>query len=238
MIINKPAGLSWEQAAGVPEAWITATQALWLVGAFEPGMRVLMHAGASGVGIAAIQLARAHGAAEIFVTAGSKEKIEFCKSMGATDGFNYKEQDWAEEVLAQTDGEGVDLIIDPVGQSHFAGNLKCAAKDGAVVMLGFMSGPVVKEVNLGPILSKRLRLEGTTLRSRDLKYQGKLRDQIVEQAMPRFEEGGFKVVVEKVFPWTEVCACDCSCLLLRLFAAVAHSRVVGRCALYYCSLKT
>jgi NADPH:quinone reductase-like Zn-dependent oxidoreductase len=164
----------------------------------------LLHAGASNVGIAAIQLACTHKAADVFVTASSQEKIDFCKSLGAREGWNYKEQDWAQEVLNITNGAGVDLIVDPVGQSHFAGDLKCAAKDGAIVLLGFMSGPVVKELNLAPVLMKRLRVEGTTLRSRDVEYQGVLRDKVVEEALPRFESGEFKVPVEKVLSWTKV----------------------------------
>ncbi|KAA8901936.1 hypothetical protein FN846DRAFT_899517 [Sphaerosporella brunnea] len=205
MCIHKPKELSWEQAAGVPETWITATQALWSVGGFKPGDRVLIHAGASGVGIAAIQLAKAHGAAAVYTTASSQEKIDFCvKELGATAGFNYKTQDFGEEILKATDGKGVDLIIDPVGQSHLQKDVNCAAKDGRIVLLAMMSGAVVKELNLAQILFKRLRIEGSTLRSRDLEYQQALRDKVVAEVLTGMESGSFKVFVEKVFSWKDI----------------------------------
>ncbi|KAI5815713.1 hypothetical protein BZA77DRAFT_314854 [Pyronema omphalodes] len=207
MCIHKPKDVSWEQAAGIPEVWITATQALWTVGGFKPGMRVLMHAGASGVGIAAVQLAKHAGAAAVYVTAGSDEKIKFCvEKLGADAGFNYKTQNFAEEIMKVTENKGVDLIIDPVGQTHFQKDIDCAARDGAIVVLAMMSGPVAKEVNIGPILFKRLRIEGTTLRSRDLEYQRALRDKVVEEALPGIIDGSLKVFVDKVFDWNDIIA--------------------------------
>jgi NADPH:quinone reductase-like Zn-dependent oxidoreductase len=205
MCIHKPKEVSWEQAAGIPEVWITATQALWTVGRFKPGMRVLIHAGASGVGIAAVQLAKHAGAAAVYVTAGSDEKIKFCvEQLGADAGFNYKTQNFAEEIMKATENKGVDLIVDPVGQTHFQKDIDCAARDGAIVVLAMMSGPVAKEVNIGPILFKRLRIEGTTLRSRDLEYQRALRDKVVEEALPGIVDGSLKVFVDKVFDWNDV----------------------------------
>ncbi|CCX32217.1 PIG3 family NAD(P)H quinone oxidoreductase-like protein [Pyronema domesticum] len=205
MCIHKPKEVSWVQAAGIPEVWITATQALWTVGRFKPGMRVLIHAGASGVGIAAVQLAKHAGAAAVYVTAGSDEKIKFCvEQLGADAGFNYKTQNFAEEIMKATENKGVDLIVDPVGQTHFQKDIDCAARDGAIVVLAMMSGPVAKEVNIGPILFKRLRIEGTTLRSRDLEYQRALRDKVVEEALPGIVDGSLKVFVDKVFDWTDI----------------------------------
>lgn len=166
---------------------------------------VLIHAGTSGVGIAAIQLAVHTGAAAVYTTASSQEKLDFCTgTLGATAGFNYKTQDFAEEILKVTGGQGVDLIIDPVGQSHFQKDLTSAAKDGRIVLLAMMSGPLAKEVNLVPILFKRLRIEGTTLRSRDLTYQRQLRNKVVEEALPGITDGILKVFVEKVFDWKDV----------------------------------
>lgn len=210
MAIHKPEEISWEKAAGIPETWITATQALYTVGGFKSGHRVLIHAGASGVGIAAVQLAVAHGAAAVYVTASSQEKIDFCvKSLGATAGFNYKTQDFGAEILKATDGKGVDLIVDPVGQSHFQKDIDCAAVDGRIVLLALMSGVVVKELNIAQILFKRLRIEGTTLRSRDVEYQQLLRDKVVEEAVPGLAKGSLKVFVEKVFDWNDVSPARC-----------------------------
>ncbi|KAI9810388.1 MAG: hypothetical protein M1827_006274 [Pycnora praestabilis] len=206
MLIHKPKELSWEQAAGIPETWITATQAMYLVGEFAPGKSILWHAGASSVSIAGIQLSRAHSASAIYVTAGSQEKIDFCvKELGATAGFNYHEQDWSKEIQKATDGKGVDVIIDFVGQNYFQGNLDAAGRDGHIVVLGSMSGTKLPAgVDIGGFVRKRIRLEGSSLRSRDEIYQGKLRDQLVEHAMPKFVDGSFKIFVEKVFPFEQI----------------------------------
>ncbi|KAK4941150.1 hypothetical protein LTR10_018823 [Elasticomyces elasticus] len=200
MLVHKPKELSWEEAAGIPETWITATQALYLVGEFKPGMSVLWHAGASSVSIAGIQLAKADKASAVYVTASTREKIDFVKKLGATEGFSYKEGDWSEALLKYTDGKGVDLIVDFVGASYFNQNLDAAAKDGHIVNLGTLGGAVVKgDVDISRFLRKRVRYEGTTLRSRDEKYQQRLRDMLEQHAVPKFISGEFKVIIEKVF---------------------------------------
>jgi len=205
MLMHKPDHLSWEEAAGVPETWITATQALYLVGEFSPKKSVLWHAGASSVSIAGIQLSLAGGASQVYVTAGSQEKIDFCtKELGATAGFNYHTQDWSKEILKITEDKGVDIIVDFIGQSYFQGNLDAAARDGHIVHLGAMSGTKLPAgVDMGAFVRKRVRFEGSSLRSRDSDYQGKLRDKL-ETYLPHFESGKFKVFVERVFPWEEV----------------------------------
>ncbi|KAL9596916.1 MAG: hypothetical protein Q9219_005479 [cf. Caloplaca sp. 3 TL-2023] len=206
MLMRKPKELSWEEAAGIPETWITATQAMYLIGEFAQGKTILWHAGASSVSIAGIQLSRGDKAGAIFVTAGSQEKIDFCvKELGATAGFNYHTQDWSKEVLAATEGKGVDIIVDFVGQNYFQGNLDAAARDGRIVHLGAMSGTKLPAgVDIGAFVRKRLRFEGSSLRSRDEGYQGKLRNILVEHALPLIKNGEMKVYVEKVFPWEEI----------------------------------
>jgi len=205
MLLHKPGHLSWEEAAGIPETWITATQAMYLVGEFTKGKTILWHAGASSVSIAGIQLSKIGGASAIYVTAGSQEKIDFCvNELGATAGFNYKTQNWSEEIQKATDGKGVDIVIDFVGQNYFQGNLDVAAKDGHIVNLGALSGTkLAAGVDLGAFVRKRLRFEGSSLRSRDPEYQGKLRDKL-EEYLSKFEDGTFKIFVEKVFPWEKV----------------------------------
>ena len=167
---------------------------------------MLWHAGASSVSIAGIQLARQEGAAAVYATVGSDDKAKFCTDeLGATAAFNYRTQDWSAEILKATNGKGVDLIIDFVGQSYFQGNLNAAGRDGRVVLLGLLSGMTLPAgVNIGPLLFKRLRVEGTTLRSRDEEYQGKLRDTLVEHALPKLCDGTFKIVIDKLLPWTEI----------------------------------
>lgn len=163
------------------------------------------HAGASSVSIAGIQLSKEAGASAIYVTASSQDKIDFCKSLGATEGFNYRTGDWSQELLKATDGKGVDLIIDFVGGSYFNQNLDAVARDGRIVNLGFLGGNIVKgDVDIGRFLAKRCRFEGSSLRSRDENYQGKLRNQLVEHALPRLTDGRFDVPIEKVFKMSEV----------------------------------
>ncbi|KAL4746422.1 hypothetical protein BDW72DRAFT_184889 [Aspergillus terricola var. indicus] len=205
MLIHKPKELSWEEAAGIPETWITATQALHLVGAFKPGNSVLWHAGASSVSIAGIQLAKAAGASAIYVTAGSDEKISFCvDQLGATAGFNYRTQNWAEELSKATNGRGVDVIVDYIGAGYFQDNLKSAALDGRIVNLAFLGGIKVENVDISYFLRKRVRYEGSTLRSRDEDYQRKLRNMVVENALEKLRRKEFRVFVEKVFSFEDV----------------------------------
>ena len=178
---------------------------MYLVGEFTRGKTILWHAGASSVSIAGIQLSKVGGAAAIYVTASTQEKIDFCvKELGATAGFNYKTQDWSKEVLNATGGKGVDLIIDFVGQSYFQGNLDAAARDGHIVNLGAMSGTKLPAgVDIGAFVRKRIRYEGSSLRSRDPEYQGKLRDKL-EGYLDQFEDGTFKIYVDKVLPWEKI----------------------------------
>ena len=179
---------------------------MYLVGEYSPGKSILWHAGASSVSIAGIQLSKADKASAIYVTAGSQEKIDFCvKELGATAGFNYHTQDWAKEILQATDGKGVDVVIDFIGQNYFQGNLDVAARDGRIVHLGAMSGTKLPAgVDMGAFMRKRVRFEGSSLRSRDEDYQGKLRSTLVEHSVPKLKDGSFKVPIEKVFPWEDI----------------------------------
>ncbi|KAF3761115.1 hypothetical protein M406DRAFT_99498 [Cryphonectria parasitica EP155] len=206
MLLRKPSGLSWTAAAGIPEVWMTATQAVHLVAGFEDlkGKDVLWHAGASGVSIAGIQLSLRAGAARVFATAGSDEKCTFLESeLGATKAFNYRSQDWAKGVLEATGGKGVDLIVDFIAGDYVQKNLDCAARDGRIVQLAFMGGVVIKEVNLGQFLFKRLRWEASALRSRDEEYQGRLADRVAAY-IPDIESGRLKLFVDKVFGMEDI----------------------------------
>ncbi|RYO92348.1 hypothetical protein DL766_010342 [Monosporascus sp. MC13-8B] len=205
MLLRKPASLTWEQAAGIPETWMTATQALHLVGGFSAGGTALWHAGASGVSIAGIQLSRRAGAAAVYATAGSDEKCRFAeRELGAARAFNYRSGDWSRELLDATGGRGVDLIVDFVGAGYFAQNLAAAARDAHWVMLGLLGGSRLPEgVDIGALLYKRVRVEGSTLRSRDLAYQRRLRDRLAEY-LPDFESGALKIFIDAVLPMEEI----------------------------------
>ncbi|KAK5987087.1 Quinone oxidoreductase PIG3 [Cladobotryum mycophilum] len=204
MLLHKPDFLTHEQCAAIPENWITATQALHLVLGFVKGKSILWHAGASGVSSAGIQLSLAAGASEVYATAGSQEKLDFITSqLGATAAFNYKTQDWANEIKEKTGGKGVDFIVDYIGADYFQKNLDVAGRDGRIVLLGTMGGINVPNANIGPILFKRLRVEGSTLRSRDEDYQGKLRDKL-EEYLPEFKSNKLKIYIDTVLPWEQI----------------------------------
>lgn len=139
------------------------------------------------------------------MTVGSQEKIDFCvKELGATAGFNYHKQDWSQEIQKVTKGAGVDIIVDFVGATYFQGNLDAAAKDARIVCLGMMGGTKLPDgTDMGNFVRKRLRFEGSSLRSRDADYQGNLRDRLVVH-LENFKTGKFKVFVEQVFPWEQI----------------------------------
>lgn len=123
--------------------------------------------------------------------------------MGVTAAFNYRTTDWSKEILSRTGGKGVDVIIDFVGKDYFQKNIDTAAMDGRIALLGMLSGTVAEKVDMGGLLRKRVRVEGSTLRSRDEAYQGKLRD-IIEGYMPDFEAGRLKAVVDTTLPWEKI----------------------------------
>ncbi|KAK3325245.1 hypothetical protein B0H66DRAFT_115656 [Apodospora peruviana] len=211
MLLHKPSFLTFEQSAGIPETWITATQALHFVLDISAHQRfhrsdssILWHAGASGVSIAGIQLSRLATSAPIFATAGTADKCTFIETqLGATKALNYKTEDWSKEILTATNERGADLIVDFIGADYFQKNLDAIAREGRIALLGLMSGSVVKDLNIGKLLYKAARVEGSTLRARDEEYQGRLRDKL-EEYLPHFETGKLKVFVDTVLPWEDI----------------------------------
>ena len=180
---------------------------MYLIGEFEPGKSILWHAGASSVSIAGQQLSVANGASAVFATARSDDKCEFCvKELGAKAAYNTTKEEWDKSVLRDTDNKGVDIIIDFIGPATFAANINAVARDGRIVNLATLSGPKLKgqEVDVGAFVRKRIRIEGSSLRSRDEAYQGRLRDQLVDHALEKFKDGSFRVIIEKVFPWDQI----------------------------------
>ncbi|KAI8338984.1 NADPH:quinone reductase-like protein [Chlamydoabsidia padenii] len=207
LVIAKPKEITFEQAAAIPETWFTAYQALFLVSELKKGEDILIHAGASGVGIAAIQLAKEAGAKRIFITAGSDDKVKFCQSLGATHGINYKTQNWAKIIAEETSGKGVNVVVDFIGKDYFADNIETLGMDGRMVILAFMSGAVVDNANLGLILRKRLRIQGSTLRSRSVEYQAHLRDEVYNHAIKDHfgcAEGKFKIFIDSIYDWKDI----------------------------------
>ncbi|KAJ2791664.1 hypothetical protein GGI18_000972 [Coemansia linderi] len=196
--------LTMEMGSSLLECWYTAYQAVTLIGDLKAGEDILIHAASGGVGTAAIQLAKNAGARRIFVTAGSPEKLEYCRRVGATHPINYREQSFKEVVLQETNGRGVDVICDYLLASYFGDNVDSLAKDGRMSLQGAMGGPVAEQVNLLPILFKRLRIEGSTLRSRSLEYQSKLSEAFDRNVLPDIESGKLLWHIDRVFGWEDI----------------------------------
>jgi putative PIG3 family NAD(P)H quinone oxidoreductase len=199
-VLPIPKGLSFTQAAALPEVFATAYLNLFIEGALQPGETALLHAGASGVGTAGIQLCRAFES-PVFVTAGSDEKIERCIALGASGGANRHTENFVEKVAEWTDG-GFDVILDPVGAAYLDHNLNSLRADGRLVVIGLMSGA---EANLaiGKMMMKRLRVIGSTLRARSVPAKGALMKQLFERVWPLIESGGITPIIETVIPIDE-----------------------------------
>ncbi|KFQ31212.1 Quinone oxidoreductase PIG3, partial [Mesitornis unicolor] len=214
-----PSDMTFIQAAAIPEAWLTAFQLLHFVGKIQKGERVLIHAGASGVGLAAIQLVRLAKAVPI-VTAGTEEKLKAASTAGAAAGFNYKNEDFSEKVLEFTQGSGVDIILDCVGGSYWEKNLNCLSTDGRWIIYGLLSGGEVHGDLLARLLSKRASIHTSLLRSRDkeakiiftmlsffLQYKEQLVKAFTENALPHFSGGAsprLQPRVDSVYPLHEI----------------------------------
>ena len=200
-VLKVPRGFDAIRAAAIPEVFATAYLNLYLEAALAKGERVLLHAGASGVGTAAIQLCRAlHN--PCLVTAGSQDKIERCVALGADGGANRHAGGFEDTVRAWTDGAGVDVILDPVGGAYLAENLQCLNTGGRLVLIGLMGGTRA-ELNLGLMLMKRLRIVGSTLRSRPVSEKAAVMDALQARVWPLFESGAIEPVIEVVIPIEE-----------------------------------
>lgn len=198
-----PEGLSFEEAAAIPEVFLTAYQNLFWHGKLKEKESVLIHAGGSGVGTAAIQLARQLKDAKILTTAGSKEKLDVCQKLGADVLINYKEQEFDDEVLNATDQAGVDVILDFVGASYWVKNNRSIAESGRWVLIGMLGGVEVPNVNLLDLMKKYVEITGTLLTPRSAEYKAELTQEFVEQVLPLFTEGKLKPIVDIVFSLEE-----------------------------------
>jgi putative PIG3 family NAD(P)H quinone oxidoreductase len=193
-----PGNLSFEEGAAIPEAFLTAYLNLFGLGELKEGQTVLIHAGGSGVGTAAIQLAR-EARATVLVTAGSAEKLERCRQLGATGLINYRQEAFAAKVKELTGGQGVNLILDFIGADYFEANLASLALYGRLVLIGQLSGSKV-QLDLGQIMRRRLHITGTTLRARSQEEKASLVRQLSDFALPRFADGRLRPVIDSVFP--------------------------------------
>ena len=201
LAMSVPSKLSLVEAAGIPEVFMTAFQAMFWLGKLEKGQSVLLHAGASGVGTAAIQMAKAVGA-QAWVTASLK-KHKICLKLGADRAIDYRREDFQEQIVNTHPSKGVNLIVDPISGSYFPKNLEVLLPDGKLVILAFMGG-MKSEINFVKVMVKRLNIMGSTLRARDLPYKIALSKDLQDKFWPKFEEGSIKPVIDRVFDWSEV----------------------------------
>ena len=202
MLMPVPAALTLEQAASLPEVFLTAFDAMILQCELRAGESFLVHAAGSGVGTAAIQIAAAQSC-RVFGTAGSAEKLEQAAALGLDVGINYHEQDFAEVVRDETAGRGVNVILDLVGGPYWEQNLTALAVRGRLVIVGMMGGGRV-EANLGALMGKRLRVHGTVLRARPLEEKATLVQSFVSRVLPLIEAGSIRPVVDRVFDLEDV----------------------------------
>ncbi len=194
-----PDNLGFIEAASLPEVFFTAwNNVIWL-GRLARGETLLVQGGTSGVGMAAIQLARRLRAARVFATAGSEEKRRVCREIGAEDAFDYRTQDWAAIIRDRTGGRGVDVVLDGQAGPYTAKQLDLLAEDGRVVLLASHLGASA-EINVRDIVRRRLTLTGSVLRPRSPEYKGRIARELVEQVWPLLAQGTIAVRICATFP--------------------------------------
>ena len=203
LALRIPDGFSFEQAAAIPEVFLTAYLNIFMLGGLEPGQVVLVHAAAGGVGLAAIQLVKQYGAQSI-ATVRSAEKAAACLRFGADLAVNTTAEDFAAKSQAFTGDRGVDVILDPVGASYFEQNLQCLATEGRLVIIGLMGGYTVPNLDLRKLMLRRWQVIGSTLRSLSVARKTEIISQFTKQFMPMFSSGQLKPIVDSVYEVTDI----------------------------------
>ncbi len=196
--LPRPAGLDWVAAAALPETHFTVWHNVFQRGRLRAGEALLVHGGSSGIGTTAILLGKAFGAT-VVVTAGTPEKCEACRALGADAAINYREGDWTGPVTEATGGRGPDLILDMVGGAYVAQNYAVAAPDGRIVSIAFLQGSKV-EVDFLKLLSKRLTHTGSTMRPQPVEAKAGIARELEEKVWPLLEAGRCRPVIHATFP--------------------------------------
>jgi NADPH2:quinone reductase len=196
-----PDGFSMVEAACVPETFFTVWTNVFQRGRLQPGETFLVHGGSSGIGTTAIQLAKAFGAT-VFATAGNAEKCAACERLGADRAINYREEDFVEVIGKATAGRGVDVVLDMVGGDYIPRSIKVMATEGRHVSIAFLRGPRV-ELNVEPVMRKRLTLTGSTLRPRSVAEKAAIGEELRDKVWPLLSAGRIKPVIYKSFPLAE-----------------------------------
>jgi len=193
-----PGNLSFVEAASLPETFFTVWSNVFDRGKLQRGETLLVHGGSSGIGVAAIQMAKAMGAM-VYVTAGTDEKCKFCEDLGAAKAINYKTEDFAEVIKQITNGKGVDVILDMIGGDYTAPNIRSLANDGRLVLINMMMGKDV-QVDLSQVMTKRLTITGSTLRARDTAFKAAIAQNLEKTIWPLLASGKIKSIINAVFP--------------------------------------
>ena len=202
LCLKRPAAFSLVDAAGLPETFFTVYSNVVQRGRLARGERFLVHGGSSGIGATAIQMAKLFGAT-VFATAGSADKCRFCEDLGADAAIDYKQADFAEAVNRLTDGRGVDVILDMIGASYLARNIKSLAPDGRLVMIALMGGYKVDGLNITPIMRNRLTFTGSTLRPRSKDDKAAIAEGLRRDVWPELDSGRIRSVTHATFPLEE-----------------------------------
>ena len=199
-----PAGLTLQQAAALPETLFTVWSNVFDRARLQPGESLLVHGGTSGIGTTAIQLAKALGS-RVFATVGGSEKVQPCLDLGAERVINYREEDFVQVIKEVTNNKGVDVILDMVGGDYVQRNLSALAVEGRLVFIAFLRGAKV-ELNLAPVMMKRLTITGSTLRARPVAHKAPIAQALRETVWPLLASGAIRPLIDRVFPLTEAAA--------------------------------
>lgn len=197
-----PEGLSFTEAASLPEVYMTVWQNLFMKGGAKAGQTVLIHGGSSGIGTAAVQLCKKHGLRTL-VTVGSQEKADFCLGLGAEKAYLYKTQDWEQLVLQDTQQQGVDLILDMVAGEYLNKDLGCAKPQGMVIVIALLGGRFAN-IDAAKLMTKQVVLTGTTLRPRSAEFKADLARQVESELREGFSSGVLKSLVQATFALDDV----------------------------------
>ncbi len=193
-----PEGFDMGEGAALPETFFTVWSNVFQRGGLKSYESFLVHGGTGGIGVTAIQLARAFGS-KVYTTAGTDEKCDFCENLGAHAAINYRSEDFVDRIKELSGGKGIDLILDIIGGDYLQRNLSCLAVEGRLVQIAFQQGPKTK-INLVPIMLKRLTLTGSTLRARNVDFKAKIGEQLLTKVWPLLHNGSILPVIHSTFP--------------------------------------